>query len=248
MRADGRLAGPAAGLRLAYPPVPVKPLLAVACAAVGAVAGPLLARVIARVPRKEPVFGGASTRVPPRTTMATSIAAAVLFGAMALRFFGDWVLPAYLVFAASLLVVSVIDLEHYLIPNRIVYPTIALALPLLAAAAALAHDWSRFVHALVGGAGAWAFLLVVHLVYPKGMGFGDVRLSFILGLYLGGLGAGHVFLGLFLGFLLGSVAGITLLVVRRRTRRDAIPFGPFLAAGAMIAVLFGDPIIRWYQG
>jgi leader peptidase (prepilin peptidase)/N-methyltransferase len=79
------------------------------------------------------------------------------------------------------------------------------------------------------------------------MGFGDVRLSFILGLYLGWLGAGHVALGLFLGFFLGSVAGIALVIVRRRSRKEAIPFGPFLAAGAMVAVLVGTPLLRWYN-
>jgi len=156
-------------------------------------------------------------------------------------------LPAYLVLAASLLVVSIIDLEHYVIPNRVVYPTIALALPLLAGAAALEHGWDRLTHALIGGAVAWTLLLLVHLISPRGMGFGDVRLSFILGLYLGWLGAGHVALGLFLGFLLGSVAGIALVIVRRRSRKEAIPFGPFLAAGAMAAVLVGDPLLRWYN-
>src|SRR5438445_210225 len=83
---------------------------------------------------------------------------------------------------------------------------------------------------LRGAAVAWTLLLLVHLISPRGMGFGDVRLSFILGLYLGWLGAGHVALGLFLGFLLGSVAGIALVIVRRRSRKEAIPFGPFLAA------------------
>jgi leader peptidase (prepilin peptidase)/N-methyltransferase len=143
--------------------------------------------------------------------------------------------------------VSVIDLEHYVIPNRVVYPTIALALPLLAGAAALEHDWARFAHALIGGAVAWTLLLLVHLISPRGMGFGDVRLSFILGLYLGWLGAGHVALGLFLGFFLGSVAGIALIAIRRRSRKEAIPFGPFLAAGAMLAVLVGEPLLRWYN-
>jgi leader peptidase (prepilin peptidase)/N-methyltransferase len=227
--------------------VPVSALVAIVCGALGAVAGPYLAAVIARLPRKQPVLGSASRAVPPRLTMGTRGAAAGLFAATGLRFAGEWELPAYLVLAASLLVVSVIDLEHYVIPNRVVYPTIAVALPLLAGAAAIGHEWDRYVHALLGGAAAWTFLLLVHLVSPRGMGFGDVRLSFILGLYLGWLGAGHVALGLFLGFLLGSVAGIVLVIARRRTRKQAIPFGPFLAAGAMLAVLTGEPLLRWYN-
>jgi leader peptidase (prepilin peptidase)/N-methyltransferase len=221
--------------------------VAIACAGLGVALGPLLATLIERVPRKEPLRGEAARPVPPRLRVVVSVAAAALFAAAGVRFAGDWALPAYLVLAASLLVVSIIDLEHYLIPNRVVYPTIALALPLLAGAAALEHSWDRLEHALIGGAAAWALLLVVHLISPRGMGFGDVRLSFVLGLYLGWLGADHVALGLFLGFLLGSVAGIALVVVRRRSRKEAIPFGPFLAAGAMVAVLVGDPLLRWYS-
>jgi leader peptidase (prepilin peptidase)/N-methyltransferase len=209
--------------------------------------GPLLATLIERVPRKEPVRGEGASQVPPRLRIVVSVATAALFGAVGVRFAGDWALPAYLVLAASLLVVSIIDLEHYVIPNRVVYPTIALALPLLAGAAALEHDWARFTHALIGGAVAWTLLLLVHLISPRGMGFGDVRLSFILGLYLGWLGAGHVALGMFLGFFLGSIAGIALVIVRRRSRKEAIPFGPFLAAGAMLAVLVGEPLLRWYN-
>jgi leader peptidase (prepilin peptidase) / N-methyltransferase len=193
------------------------------------------------------VLGGDAPPVSQRLRVVISVAAAALFGAVGLRFAGDWVLPAFLVLAASLLVVSAIDLEHYVIPNRVVYPTLALALPLLAAAAALGHSWDRLAHALIGGGVAWALLLVVHLISPRGMGFGDVRLSFVLGLYLGWLGAGHVALGLFLGFLLGSVVGIALVIVRRRSRKEAIPFGPFLAAGAMLAVLVGEPLLRWYN-
>jgi len=228
--------------------VPVSALVAIVCGVVGALVGPYLAAVIDRLPRKEPVLGSAGRAVPLRLTMGTRAAAAGLFAAIGARFAGEWELPAYLVLAASLLVVSVIDLEHYVIPNRVVYPTIAVALPLLAGAAAIGHDWDRFVHALIGAAAAWTFLLLVHLVSPRGMGFGDVRLSFILGLYLGWLGAGHVALGLFLGFLLGAVAGIVLVIARRRTRKQAIPFGPFLAAGAMLAVLVGEPLLRWYNG
>jgi leader peptidase (prepilin peptidase) / N-methyltransferase len=221
--------------------------IAIACAGLGVALGPLLATVIERVPRKEPLRDAAASAVPRRLRVVVSVADATLFGAVGVRFSGDWALPAYLVLAASLLVVSVIDLEHYVIPNRVVYPTIALALPLLAGAAALEHSWDRLAHALIGGAVAWTLLLLVHLISPRGMGFGDVRLSFILGLYLGWLGAGHVALGLFLGFLLGSVAGIALVIVRRRSRKEAIPFGPFLAAGAMAAVLVGDPLLRWYN-
>lgn len=169
-----------------------------------------------------------------------------LFVSAALRFGLDWVLPAYLVFFASLVAITFIDLEHYIIPNRVLYPTLFIALPLLVLAAALQDQWSNLERALIGAVLAWAFFLVLHLVSPRGMGFGDVRLSFLLGLFLGWIDLRHVFLGVFFGFLLGSIVGLALMALRRRGRKDHIPFGPFLAAGSVIAVLFGSSILGWY--
>jgi leader peptidase (prepilin peptidase)/N-methyltransferase len=80
------------------------------------------------------------------------------------------------------------------------------------------------------------------------MGFGDVKLAALLGLYMGWLGVGLVPLGLFFGFALGAVVGVLLMLLRRKNRKDPIPSGPFLAAGAVIAVLVGDPILDWYLG
>ena len=77
---------------------------------------------------------------------------------------------------------------------------------------------------------------------------GDVKLAVLLGLYLGWLSLGHVFLGLLLGFVLGSVLGIALLVTGVRGRKDHLPFAPFLAAGAVLAVLAGRPLLDWYLG
>ena len=79
------------------------------------------------------------------------------------------------------------------------------------------------------------------------MGFGDVRLSFLLGLCLGWIGWGEVAGGLFTGFLYGAVIGVVLIAVKVRGRKQQIPFGPFLAAGAITFVLFGEPIVDWYR-
>ncbi len=158
-------------------------------------------------------------------------------------------LPAYLVFFTSLLAISVIDFDLHIIPNRLVYPTIFVSVPLLALAAGAAGDWGQLRRALLGAALAWLGLLLVHLASPAGMGFGDVRLAFVLGLFLGWLSLRHVLTGIFLGFLLGAVIGVGLVLTRVRSRKDAVPFGPFLAGGAILAVLFGDQIIRtWFGG
>lgn len=172
---------------------------------------------------------------------------AALFAATGARFGAAWELPAYLVFAAALLALSIIDLEHYRLPNRIVYP-LSIVLPLLLVPPAIADGtWKPLVRALVGGLLAFGGLFVIHLVSPRGMGFGDVKLSFSLGVALAWLGWGHLAFGLLLGFLYGAVIGIALVVLRLRTRRDAVPFGPFLAAGAMTMVLWGRPILDWYR-
>lgn len=183
----------------------------------------------------------------PRYAVVQLLTAAA-FAGVGLRFGADWAVPAYLVLFTSLLAVSVIDLELHIIPNRIVYPTIFASVPLLALAAAVQGDAGRLGRALLGAALAWAALLVIHLVSPAGMGFGDVRLSFVLGLFLGWLDLRSVLTGLFLGFLLGSVIGVLLVALRLRGRRDHIPFGPFLASGAALTVFFGDALVGWLLG
>ncbi|HSH58728.1 MAG TPA: hypothetical protein VK988_03620, partial [Acidimicrobiales bacterium] len=93
----------------------------------------------------------------------------------------------------------------------------------------------------------WGLLLVIHLISPKGMGFGDVRLAGLIGMTLGWLSVGHVLVGLFLGFLTASLVGVALIVLNLKGRKDKVPFGPFLATGAFVAILFGNQIIEWYR-
>jgi leader peptidase (prepilin peptidase)/N-methyltransferase len=172
---------------------------------------------------------------------------AALFAVLGARFADSWALPAYLVLGAALVAVSAIDLEHSIIPNRIVYPVGFALVPLFAVAAALDDDWGSFARALAAGAVAFALMFAVHVASPRGMGFGDVRLSFLLGLGLGYLGWGEVALGFFLGFLAGSVVGIGLVATGRRTRKQHVPFGPFLAVGTVAALLAGAPLLDAYR-
>jgi leader peptidase (prepilin peptidase)/N-methyltransferase len=184
-----------------------------------------------------------AVRCPPSLVRAGF---AVLVVACVWRFGLSLALPAYLLLFAALLAVSVIDLEQYRIPNRILVPTILAAVPLLGLAALGEGGISAFLRALGGGLAAFTALLVLALISPRGMGMGDVKLAFLLGLYLGFLGWGEVFLGLFLGFLFGALVGLVLIATGVRGRKDFLPFGPFLAAGTVVAVLWGEPILRWY--
>jgi leader peptidase (prepilin peptidase)/N-methyltransferase len=168
---------------------------------------------------------------------------AVLNIGVAVRFGVDAAVPAFVVFIACLVTVSVIDLDLFLIPNRVIYPSLALMAALLAAAALIDGDASPLGTAAIGGAGAWVALLVVHVINPAGMGFGDVRLAGVIGVALGWLGYAHIAAGLFAGFVAASVVGLSLLLVRSRGRKDPVPFGPFLAAGALFVLLGGDRLL-----
>lgn len=253
-------------------------LIAAACGVIGLCVGSFLNVVIRRVPQRQSVWRSRSNcaacgspvagrdsiplvswvllrghcrdcgvAVPARYPLV-EIATATLFAAAGIRFAQSFALPAFCVFFASLLAITLIDYDHFIIPNRVIYPTLFITAPMLLLASALQGDWLAAEHAAVGGVGGFLALFIVHLVSPRGMGFGDVRLAGLIGMMLGWLGLGFVFLGLFLSFLLASVIGIGLMVTRIRGRKDAVPFGPFMAAGALIAVLWGQEILGAYLG
>jgi leader peptidase (prepilin peptidase) / N-methyltransferase len=229
---------------------------------VGLAVGWLLDPLVTRVPVREPATGPPDTVLsddgPPdeapvlsRSTgrqVAVAIVCGVLFGALAARFEDSWALPAYLVLAAALVALSVIDLELYILPNRIVYPLALAMVVLLTLAAVGDDDLDAIGRGLLAGVVAFTIFFVLHMISPRSMGFGDVKLAFVLGLSLGWLSWGEVLLGLFLGFFYGAVVGIVLIATRVRAKSQALPFGPFLAAGALTAVLVGDSIINWYRG
>jgi leader peptidase (prepilin peptidase) / N-methyltransferase len=159
-----------------------------------------------------------------------------------------WALPAYLLFTWLLLAISVIDARTRRIPNRLTYPlTPALLMLFVVAAFANGDPWAA-LRALLGGVAGFAGLLVIALINPRGLGLGDVKLAASLGIALGYLSWGHVAVGIFGGFLLGGFVAIVLVVTRLRSRKDHVPFGPYLAAGTLLAVWFGDALIAWYLG
>ena len=151
---------------------------------------------------------------------------------LAERFAGSWALPAYLVFGAVLVVLSGIDLDTMTLPRRVVYAGGVAGAALLTVASIAADEPRRLEWAVIGAAAALAFFFAVHLVSPRSMGFGDVRLAGLIGLHLGWLGLAQVPIGLFLGFLLGAVIGVVAILGGRAAWGRRIPFGPFLAVGA----------------
>ncbi|HLN64230.1 MAG TPA: A24 family peptidase [Symbiobacteriaceae bacterium] len=145
-------------------------------------------------------------------------------------------------FLAVLTTASVPDLHAKIIPNELVLAGLGAGLILLFA---LPYPEKTWLQGLGGGAGAFALLLLIALVARGGMGEGDVKLAAVIGLFLGGWWG---VMGLVFGFLAGGLVSGLLLLFRLVGRKDAIPFGPWLAIGAILTALYGSQIWAWYMG
>lgn len=173
------------------------------------------------------------------------VLAGVAFGASA------WVIPYALLFSV-LLALSVIDLELYILPNRITYPTILVSLVAIPVLASLFADdpSGAILGAVIGGIAFAGFLLVMLLGWElimrkEGMGMGDVKLAVILGLWLGLINPLLCLFALIASSLIGLVVGVAILFVRKESR--PFPFGPWLALGTVVVILFSGPILRAYD-
>ena len=172
---------------------------------------------------------------------------AALFVAVTVRFGLSWELPAYLYLAGVAVVLAVIDLDTMRLPDAIVLPSYGVAVGLLTPAMVAEGGWAAGVRSLIAAAALFALYYALATVHG-GMGFGDVKLAFLLGLYLGFLGWQFLAVGAFAGFVLGGVAGAVLLAAGRGTRKTKLPFGPSMLAGALLAIFAGAPIADWYLG
>jgi leader peptidase (prepilin peptidase) / N-methyltransferase len=169
---------------------------------------------------------------------AIELITALVFAAIAIVNGFDRDLLVELPFAAMLIAVAGIDLEHRIVPNKILLP---MAVWGIGAGAAVRPD--MLPELLIGGAAAFAFLFVAAIVHPKGMGMGDVKLAGVMGLYLGA----SVAPALLIGFLTGSVVGVAILAKHGAAgRKRGVPFAPFLALGGIVALLVGPELIDLY--
>ncbi|NUR99695.1 MAG: prepilin peptidase [Kribbellaceae bacterium] len=202
-----------------------------------------------------PVFGWlmlrgrcADCRLPisvryPLVELATGI----LFATVALRIDRMAALPAYLWFVGIGVALALIDLDVRRLPNAIVVPSYPVLLGLLAGASALGNDWWALGRALIGGAVLFAFYLTLVLVYPAGMGWGAVKLSGLVGGVLAFLSWQAFFVGAFAAFVLGALVGVAVMAFRRGGRKTALPFGPFMIGGVLLAVFAAAPLASWYR-
>jgi leader peptidase (prepilin peptidase)/N-methyltransferase len=160
----------------------------------------------------------------------------------------DAVLPAWLALAVAGAVLGYIDARTRFLPSVIIWPTYVVVAAGLLAAAIATGEWGSLRRAVIAGAIGFAVFYVLWFAFPRGVGFGDVRLSGLLGLALGWLGWGQFASGLYDGFFLGAVVGIVLIAARVMTRKQMVPFGPFMLVGALAGVLLGAPLERLYAG
>ena len=180
---------------------------------------------------------------------AVELAMAVLWFLITLRLAGAglaWAVPAYLALAFACVVLAVIDATTRLLPNRITYPAFPAVAVLLLVASLATGDLGRLVRALAAAAAVGGFFFLLVLISPRGMGMGDVKLAPTLGLALGWLSWAAVAVGMFSAFLLGGLAGLGGILLLRLSRKALVPFGPWLVAGALLGVLAGAEVARWY--
>lgn len=178
-------------------------------------------------------------RIPARYPLV-ELATAALYAAVVIARDDAGGIALGLILVTALVPIVLIDLEHRLIPNLITGPAAVLAL-----AAGLALDLDFVAEQLIAGAAAGGFFLLAALAHPKGMGMGDVKLAGLIGLCLGRAVAPSLLVALVAGVLIGGV--IVARVGARQGRKTAVPFGPFLALGALVGLFAGDAMIDAYQ-
>lgn len=145
-----------------------------------------------------------------------------------------------LLISCFLIVIFVYDLKYYIIPNKVIYPAIAIAFLYRLFEFLKSGVYSPFVAAFAAAA---FFLVIILISRGKWMGLGDVKLAFFMGLFLG---YPNVLVALFLAFFIGAIIGVGLILAGKKTLKSEVPFGPFLIIGTFIALFWGEVLVNWY--
>jgi leader peptidase (prepilin peptidase) / N-methyltransferase len=230
----------------------VDPLVTLALAAVvGALGGALAPRVVAVLPEPTDADDAKDKVSYRQLARARGIVPALALASAAVCALLAWALgwspplPMWLYLGVVAVVLTYVDWRTRLLPTRLIAPSYAVVAVLAVLASALASDWGALLRAALGWALAGGLFFLLWFVYPKGMGYGDVRLSGVLGIALGWLGWSELVVGVYAGFVLGALGGGVLALLRVVDRRR-YPFGPFMLVGAVAGVVAGPPFGAWY--
>ncbi|WP_051552054.1 prepilin peptidase [Nocardioides sp. URHA0020] len=211
-------------------------------------AGAGVPRLIARIPEpvppdgEEPVERYAPVAALPglwwRAALVAAVAGALIGGAVGL----DWALLLLLTVVPVSVALAVVDLHTHLLPTKVIWPTLGGTVVLAAVAALADGDPGAFLSAVVGGVVVFAVFHALWWVHPAGMGYGDVRLSAVVGFVLGYLGWAALLIGVYGAFLVFSLLGVARALVRRdrSALRTPLPFGPFLLGGGLLGIVLGS--------
>ncbi|MBB4773317.1 prepilin peptidase [Actinomadura livida] len=175
--------------------------------------------------------------VPRRRRILMGLVTAAVFGILGWRVGPEPILPALLYLAAAGTLLAFIDVAVKRLPDRFTLPSYGIGAALLAVAAPFTEEgMQRFQHALIGMVVLFVLYFVQAFLAPSGIGMGDVKLSGVLGLYLGWFGQDAWMAGVLATYFIGGLVGVGLMIVRR-TRKGEFPFGPYMFVGTLIAVL-----------
>ena len=184
----------------------------------------------------------------PRRSLWVEIGSGLLFAFIYWHYGLSVELAVTASYCCLFIVLMVIDLEHKLIPNKIVYPAMVVTLIIsifLPQSGIILPPWPETISGIISGGIGFGLLLIPALIYQGGMGWGDVKMAGLIGLVAG---FPLVFVALLMGVILGGVVAGILLLLKIKTRKDPIPFGPFLSIATIVTLLWGNNIVNWYLG
>lgn len=181
----------------------------------------------------------------PLVELATAVIFILIFITNSNQFTGVNLL--LMVVSCFLIVIFVYDLKHYIIPDKVIYPAILVSGIWYLVAGIFLNLYTKYeilitVYSAIGAAAF--FLAIVLISQGRWMGIGDIKLAFLMGLFLGWP---DILVALFSAFFIGAIIGIGLIISGKKTMKSEVPFGPFLVIGTFLAVFFGEQITYWYQ-
>ena len=182
----------------------------------------------------------------PRLALGFAVVGLAVGAVVALRLGEHPILAAWVYLAGLGVTLAYVDARTRLLPTRLIAPSYAVVVALVVVAGLVDDDQSPVIRAALGWLVMGGFYFVMWFVYPRGLGYGDVRLSGLLGLALGYVGWGALVTGMYAGFVIGAVGGVLLALLGPGGRRH-FAFGPFMLVGALVGLVWGPDVAEWYR-